>query len=290
MNQIKQLVNEYQNTEIPQELEFIVRRTIANKEKNKRRIKGLQKTAISVAAVVILFIGAVNVSPSVAKAMSNIPVIGSLVKLVTIRNFSYADEQHEVEVKVPQVEGLKDKELQDALNDKYLNQNTKLYEDFMKKIEDKELTAANLALFSDYQIKYQTSDFMVVQGTKLEIAASGAESVTYDNIDLKNQLIVSLPSLFKDDSYIDIISKNILEQMKEKSDPDQGIMYSLAENGDTDGFDKIKADQVFYINEDGKLVISFDEYEVAPGFMGVVEFEIPTEVIQNILVSNAYVK
>lgn len=290
MNQIKQLVNEYQNTEIPQELEFIVRRTIANKEKNKRRIKGLQKTAISVAAVVILFIGAVNISPSVAKAMSNIPVIGSLVKLVTIRNFSYADEQHEVEVKVPQVEGLKDKELQDALNDKYLNQNTKLYEDFMKKIEDKELTAANIALFSDYQIKYQTSDFMVVQGTKLEIAASGAESVTYDNIDLKNQLIVSLPSLFKDDSYIDIISKNILEQMKEKSDPEQGIMYSLAENGDTDGFDKIKADQVFYINEDGKLVISFDEYEVAPGFMGVVEFEIPTEVIQNILVSNAYVK
>ncbi len=290
MNQIKQLINEYQNTEIPQELEFIVKRTIANKEKNKRRIRGLQKTAISVAAVVILFIGAVNVSPSVAKAMSDIPVIGSLVKLVAIRDFSYADEQHEVEVKVPQVEGLKDKELQDALNDKYLNQNTKLYEDFMKKIEDKELTAANLALFSDYQIKYQTSDFMVVQGTKLEIAASGAESVTYDNIDLKNQLIVSLPSLFKDDSYIDMISKNILEQMKEKSDPDQGIMYFLAENGDTDGFDKIKADQVFYINEEGKLVISFDEYEVAPGFMGVVEFEIPTEVIQNILVSNAYVE
>ncbi len=290
MNQMKQLINEYQNTEIPQELEFIVKQTIVKKEKNMRRMNGLQKTAISAAAVAVLFIGTVNASPTVAKAMSNIPVIGSLVELVTIRDFSYADEKHEVEVKVPQVEGLKNKELQDALNEKYLGQNTKLYEDFMKKIDDKELTAANLALFSDYEIKYQNEAFMVVKGTKLEIAASGAESVTYDNIDLKNQLIVSLPSLFKDGSYIEIISKNIREQMKTKSEQDQNITYFLAENGDTVGFDNIKADQPFYINEAGKLVISFDEYEVAPGYMGVVEFEIPTEAIQNILVSNSYVK
>ena len=290
MNQIKQVVNEYQNIEIPQELEFFVKKTIAGKEKGMKIMRGWQKAAISAAAVTVLFIGTVNISPSVAKAMSDIPVLGSLVELVTIRTLSYEDEQHEVEVKVPQVDGLENKELQDTLNEKYLDQNTKLYEDFMNKIEDKELTAANLALYSDYNIKFQTADFMVVQGTKLEIAASGAESVTYDNIDLKNQMIVSLPSLFKDDSYIDIISENIIGQMKEKTDPDQGIMYFLAENGDIGGFEKIKADQTFYINEAGKLVVSFDEYEVAPGVMGVVEFEIPTEVIQNILVSNTYIK
>ena len=33
----------------------------------------------------------------------------------------------------------------------------------------------------------------------------------------------------------------------------------------------------------------FDEYEVAPGSMGVVEFEIPTEVLADILVSNEYI-
>jgi hypothetical protein len=290
MNQIKQLVDDYQSIEIPQELEFIVKKTIAGKMKRMKKLKGIQKTAIAAAAVAVIFVGTVNVSPSVARAMSDIPVLGALAKLVTIRTLSYEDEKHEVEVKVPQVDGLENKELQSALNEKYLDQNTKLYEEFMNKIEDKELTAANLALFSDYKIKFQSADFMVVQGTKLEIAASGAESVTYDNIDLKHQLMVSLPSLFKDDSYIDVISKNILEQMKEQTDPDQGIMYFLAENGDIGGFDKIKAEQTFYINEAGKLVISFDEYEVAPGVMGVVEFEIPTEVIRNILVSNSYVK
>lgn len=42
--------------------------------------------------------------------------------------------------------------------------------------------------------------------------------------------------------------------------------------------------------EEGKLVISFDKYEVALGYMGVLEFTIPTEILANILVSNEYIK
>ncbi|MDU5177028.1 RsiV family protein, partial [Clostridium sp.] len=41
---------------------------------------------------------------------------------------------------------------------------------------------------------------------------------------------------------------------------------------------------------EGKLVISFDKYEVAPGYMGVVEFVIPTEILSDSLVSNEYIK
>lgn len=36
-------------------------------------------------------------------------------------------------------------------------------------------------------------------------------------------------------------------------------------------------------------MISFDKYEVAPGYMGVVEFEIPTDVLQEDLVSMKYI-
>ncbi len=56
--------------------------------------------------------------------------------------------------------------------------------------------------------------------------------------------------------------------------------------------DRFNADinQNFYINKEGKFVISFDEYEVAPGYMGVQEFIIPTEIISNILVSDEYIK
>jgi hypothetical protein len=57
-----------------------------------------------------------------------------------------------------------------------------------------------------------------------------------------------------------------------------------------DPFEKITANHNFYINQDNKLVISFDKYEVAPGYMGVVEFIIPTEILSGDLVGSEYIK
>ena len=41
---------------------------------------------------------------------------------------------------------------------------------------------------------------------------------------------------------------------------------------------------------EGKLVISFDKYEVAPGYMGMAEFTIPTEILSKILAGDEYIK
>ncbi|MBR7132114.1 MAG: DUF3298 domain-containing protein, partial [Clostridia bacterium] len=45
------------------------------------------------------------------------------------------------------------------------------------------------------------------------------------------------------------------------------------------------ADHNFYWNENGDLVIIFDEYEVGPGSMGTPEFVIDRDVIKDILKS-----
>lgn len=55
-------------------------------------------------------------------------------------------------------------------------------------------------------------------------------------------------------------------------------------------FEKISKYQNFYINNESKLVICFDKYEIAPGYMGVQEFIIPAEIISDILVSSEYIK
>jgi len=57
-----------------------------------------------------------------------------------------------------------------------------------------------------------------------------------------------------------------------------------------DPFETITGVQPFYINNNGKLVISFNEYDVAPGYMGTVEFVIPTVAIEELLVSHQYIK
>ena len=39
---------------------------------------------------------------------------------------------------------------------------------------------------------------------------------------------------------------------------------------------------LFRSNDDGQIVICFDEYEVAPGYMGLVEFTVEDEAVADI--------
>lgn len=286
---ISDMKNEYTAVPVPEELDFRIRRTL-KKEKNKMKFRKWSKNILAGAAsAAALFVITVNISPAAANAMAEVPAIGSLVKVVTFREYSYKDKNHEALVKVPEVSGLADKELQENLNEKYLEENTKLYQDFVDKVGTDDLDKAHLALFTDYKVVADTDSLLVLASEKTEIAASGSESVHYDTIDKENQLVLTLSSLFRDDSYLDVISRNIISQMKEKMAGDEGYVYFL-DDGMDDDFKSIASDQNFYINEDGKLVISFNEYEVAPGYMGIVEFTIPTEVIKDILVSDYYIK
>lgn len=286
MYNFKQLKNQYNNIEIPDKLEIFIRNTIRKNEKIIKRNKIIKTTLAALATIAIIFIGIVNISPTAANAMSKIPVIKNIVQVVTFRELVYQDETHIAKVKVPHILGLGSSDLEKSLNEKYLEENTELYNKFLEEIGEEELSPQILALYTNYKIKTNTDDLIVVESIKTEIAASGRESVHYDNIDLKNKIIITLPSLFKDDSYIDVISEEIKTQMRQQMDTDIEKMYFIEGEGSTGGFNKIDPEQTFYINSDAKLVIVFDEYEVAPGSMGIVEFVIPTEKLQDILVSS----
>lgn len=94
--------------------------------------------------------------------------------------------------------------------------------------------------------------------------------------------MIILKDLFREDAnFKKIISDNIKEQMKKRMEEDENLTYWIDSEVPEWDFKSINDDTTFYINEKGKLVIVFDEYEVAPGFMGVQEFEIPTEIIKD---------
>jgi hypothetical protein len=50
-----------------------------------------------------------------------------------------------------------------------------------------------------------------------------------------------------------------------------------------DDFQQVKEDQNFRFDEEGNLVVCFDEYEVAPGSMGLVEFTVERSVFEDAL-------
>ena len=87
--------------------------------------------------------------------------------------------------------------------------------------------------------------------------------------------------MFEGSDYINVISENIINQMRERTKKDPTDVYWI--DGEIDTFTKIKKDQGFYINDKNELVICFDKYEVAPGSSGLVEFVIPNEVTKELM-------
>ena len=71
--------------------------------------------------------------------------------------------------------------------------------------------------------------------------------------------------------------------MAEQMAADENVYYWLNEQDVPEwNFKQISEDQDFYISEEGTLVICFNEGDVAPMYMGAVEFEIPAEVLNDI--------
>ncbi|MDE7281234.1 MAG: RsiV family protein, partial [Ruminiclostridium sp.] len=92
--------------------------------------------------------------------------------------------------------------------------------------------------------------------------------------------VIELADMFREGSdYIGVISAEILEQMKYKNEHEDGFFFV---EGD-DAFTAISEDANFYIDSFDRLVIVFDEYEVAPGSKGSPQFFIHSSVLEEIL-------
>ena len=295
---LQQLKKNYMDIPIPVELDFIVKKSLEDngvKITNSRaNFKGIKIAAASIAAAVALFTVGVNSSPVFAASLSNVPVVGSIVKILTFREYTVNEDSYNADIKVPSIQGLENKDLENNLNDKYLTENKKLYEDFMDDMEDMKSNGdGHLGVSSGYVVKTDNDKLLSIGRYVVNTVGSSSTTMKYDTIDKQSEILITLPSLFKNDSYVNIISENIKKQMIEQNKADENKFYwveGIEKDVDMDLFEKISKDQNFYINSEGKLVISFDKYEVAPGYMGVVEFVIPTEILSDSLVSNEYIK
>lgn len=120
--------------------------------------------------------------------------------------------------------------------------------------------------------------------TTINAGGSGQYSRCF-TLDKRTGQVLELESLFVDGSgYVGIISEEILRQMAVQADA--GLADYFLPGGswpEQDCFQEIAPDQNFYIDSEDRLVIVFDEYEVAPGSAGMPEFILPTEILESIL-------
>ncbi len=270
-----------------------------NRRKPARDYRKLEtvKALITVFLVVSFIVVGVNMvfAQCVPESTADTPVSDKIIIVSTGKQFTIKEETFSADIRIPLISGLENKELENGLNEKYLAEGTKVYEDFKSEIEEIKAQGleAHLGVDSGFIIKTDTEKILAIEVWVVNTAASSSTVTKFDNIDKAKEILITLPGLFKNDDYIDVISENIKEQMLEQVKEDENKHYWVegVEESDFIGlFEKISPEQKFYINENYKLVIVFDKYEVAPGYMGVVEFEIPTTLISGLLISDEYIK
>lgn len=290
---LEKMKQDYAEIEIPEELDFVVNRALRSNRKSIRKRVYSRIAAGTCAAAVMIAIG-INTSTTVANAFAAVPGLEGLVKVISLKTYQADGPNQDINMEVPQIENLSNKELENGLNEKYVEENKQLYLDFQKeldKLDNKEEVHAGIT--TGYEVVTDNEQIFSIMRYTENVMASSETIKQYDTIDKNNQVLITLPSLFKDDQYIETISANIKEQMKAqmKEDPEK-IYWIKGEDEDNlvEGFDLIQSEQNFYINDNGKLVIVFNDYEVAPGYMGTVQFEIPTDLIADELVSDIYIK
>lgn len=273
-------VPEYVLSKIEETLESLPEQSVPMKQV---RVHIFPKVA-SIAAC-FLFVCLVvfpNCSVAYAKALENIPVIGEIVKVVTIRNYFYSDGNHELNIDVPEIvtEG------NDAVD--YINKDvdslTKILADkFYSDLEEYGYESYG-SIRVTHEVVTNTEKWFTLKICVHETVASSNTYYKYYHLDKMSGKVVSLGDLSENEKFFDVIENEIKRQMQElmSSDPNQKYWEDDAVIGED--FVKLSETHNFYWGENGDLIIVFDKYEVAPGAMGTPEFTISRNVIADMLI------
>ena len=225
------------------------------------------------AAALALFIAVPNASPAAAAALADVPVLGTIVELVTFRSWTYDDGHASADVTVPELDGsAAAREVSDqvrAYTDQLIGQFQTDCEALGEGYKSLDVTSS---------VVTDSDSWFTLRVDAVETQASGYQFSRFYHIDKATGQVVTLRDLFREDAdYVTPLSEEVRRQMEQRMAADESVRYFPEE------FSAIDPEQNFYFNGEGELVLVFDEYTVAPGSMGMPEFTIPAEVYGGLL-------
>lgn len=279
--QLEQLRQEYEALHVPDEArERILKGIAQGKEAAKKsQMKGvifmklMKRTGMTAAAAMVAITLLTNLNPNIANAMEQLPVIGPIARVVTFRTYEDKTNDFEANIQVPQVEAAPE-----ALNksiEEYANELIASYERDLAQTQGE----GHYSLNSSYRVATDTDRYLCIRIDTTLVMAGGTQFTKVFTVDKATGEVISLKDLFKNQpDMLASITANIKEQMEKQMAEDDSVSYFYNTDMPDLNFKELTGDESFYFNSDGLLVITFDEYEVAPGYMGAVEFTIPSEV------------
>ncbi len=280
MKEIKKAKKVYNMIKVPDKLSQDVENTIDDYLGYKTKNSIWKKVSCIAASFLLVFVVSINTIDVFAENVLKIPVIGNVAKIFTIQHYIKQDDTKLVEADYPIIANTGNTELENRIN-KEINDklDTIIAEAEQKAAEYKEAYYSTLEegqedLFSpmeikvDYDIKFSSDEMLSFIIYKWESYSSFQEENIYYNIDLTTGRNITLEDMLGK-NYIDLANKQILSQIEERKKDENNMYFE-----DELKFKTIQSNQDFYINENGNVVIVFQKYEIAPGYMGKQEFEI----------------
>lgn len=285
MKKLEKAKEVYEAIKVPNELNYVVNKAILDKKKKEKSVLIYVKYAVTtVACTFLTFIFMLNVNSSFATNISEIPIIGDMAKVFTIKEVKKEDKEKLINAKIPALENTGNTELEKRINYEIMLKINEILDEVEKRAaEYKEAvitTGGNeedyqpIDIQIDYKVGYSTDKVVSFIISKSETLANAYTELYFYNVDIETGKKLNLRDVLGNE-YKQIVDTTIYKEIEERSkNPDN--IYFTADEG---GFEGIENEyQDFYINSDGKVVIVFEKYKIAPGYMGTQEFVIDKQI------------
>lgn len=227
--------------------------------------------AWTAAAVVALFIAVPNVSPAAAAALEQVPVLGGLVRVVTLRNYFYDDGHSSADVSLPQVTGAGS--AGEDVNQAIQANIYQLLDEFYADVDQIAQGGGYQGLSVSYDVVTDNEHWFTLRVNAVRTQGSSDEMLRYYHINKDTGEVATLSTLFPENSdYVAVLSQQVKTWLEGQ---DRGTFVQ--------DFSGIDPEQSFYWGEDGSLVLVFDEGRILPASDGNPEVVIPAQMVRQLM-------
>ncbi|NLO90327.1 MAG: DUF4163 domain-containing protein [Clostridia bacterium] len=207
------------------------------------------------------------------------------IKIYT-KAIKYKDEYVDVNIKIPVIEGMKNPEVMDRLNQAFekeamdfKKETEKITREVIEESKEQGWPLRTGSVYIEYEARINDNKTMSISVTYYQYTG-GAHGNSYKktvNLDLVNEKELLLNEFFADsDAFKKVLTDELLKQMT--NDKDDLFAEALEDF-------KASDDLKFYLTDEA-IVFYFNPYEIAPYAKGIVEYKVPYDALKDILNKN----
>lgn len=187
-------------------------------------------------------------------------------KLQLLKEKHYETEGTIVTVKIPHVVNVKDDKVKKVIN-KLITQAIDDFTNEFKEFGKEPNTEHKLIADITFQNYYSDDKIISFSINATQIMADSYLQKKFYTVDLKTGEVYNIEHFLGSD-YQNIVKKSVQQQIAENKEKYPNLMYFDEAVNNL----KITNEQPFYINKDNQVVVVFNQFEIAPGYMSLPEF------------------